>query len=315
MTATDIRLPAAPGSTQNWDAQAWGTLARFDLADHNDQSAIAQQPLLDCGVERWLAAGPVSSHTDGRFTVRRSAHYQFASAAVAVTDDTMRRTSESLYQELLALTADSSYPQLVRFWNYVPAINRGAEDEEVYRQFCWGRAEAFASLSEQALPAATAIGSADGVLRVSLLSAAPEVTVQHLENPRQVSAYHYPRQYGPRSPSFARATQISMGSDALLLLSGTSSIVAHETRHAHNLCQQTAETRRNINELVGTSDCAERLQPLLLRFYLRDPAALADAKAAYQAHFGDWPSAAYLQGDICRAALLMEIDGVFATAT
>lgn len=310
MTATDIRLPGhSPEPPEE--------LMQFNLgptpADPDPAAAIAQAPLRGCGVERWLAAGPISTSQQGRFKVARAAHYQFASVALAVTDADVRAVTESLYRELMALVGDSDYPQLVRFWNYVPGINRGAEDTEVYRQFCWGRADAFADLPETELPAATAIGSADGVLRISLLSATPMLTVEHMENPRQVSAYHYPRQYGPKSPSFARATQISVGVDTLLLLSGTSSIVAHETRHAHNLCLQTAETRRNISELVQTSARAEDLQPLVLRFYLRDPNALSEAQSAYQGNFPDWPAAAYLQGDICREALQMEIDGVFST--
>lgn len=312
MTRTDIRLPGAADGTSVTE------LARFELTVANTNQGpdagapIAQQPLHGCGTEHWLAAGPLQARSEGRFSVRSATHYQFISASVAVTDANMRSTSESLYRELLALVEHSPYPQLVRFWNYVPHINRGADDAEVYRQFCWGRADAF-TIDKQALPAATAIGSQDGILRVSLLSAAPEVQVTHLENPRQVSAYDYPRQYGPRSPSFARATQISMDGEALLLLSGTSSIVAHETRHPHNLCQQTAETSLNISELLNTSDRAEELKPIHFRFYLRDPQALEAARSAYGRHFSNWPPAAYLQGDICRSALVMEIDGVFST--
>ncbi|MFK7914322.1 MAG: hypothetical protein AB8B93_10445 [Pseudomonadales bacterium] len=306
MTATDIRLPGPCNEPPE-------ELMQFDLGRADAGAAIALPPLMGCGVERWLAAGPVSTSQQGRFTVARAAHYQFASVALPVTDAEMRSVSESVYRELMALVQDSAYPQLVRFWNYVPEINRGAEDTEVYRQFCWGRADAFADLPDTELPAATAIGSADGILRVSLLSAASAITVEHMENPRQVSAYHYPRQYGPKSPSFARATQISLGDETLLLLSGTSSIVAHETRHAHNLCKQTAETQRNISELLQTSAKAAALRPVLLRYYLRDPDALAEAQTAYQGSFSGWPAAAYLQGDICRQALQMEIDGVFST--
>ena len=306
MTAIDIRLPgAAPGDYQE--------LARFHLNNEVNQTAIALQPLKGCGIERWLAPGSVSVSERGRFSVATSAHYQYATTAVPVTDGEIRTVSEVLYRELLSLVMDSDHPQMVRIWNYVPGINRGADDSEVYRQFCWGRADALIDLDEQALPAATAIGSADGVLRVSLLSASSAVAVRHLENPRQVSAYHYPRQYGPRSPSFARATEINLNGDALLLLSGTSSIVAHETRHAYNLCRLTAETRWNIDELLKTAQHAADLEPLWLRFYLRDPAALQEAQAAYAASFEHWPAAAFLQGDICREALQMEIDGVFST--
>lgn len=307
MTRIEIRLPGA-GPAQ--------VLAHFAGQAEPMQEAvnpIAQQALGPAVSEAWLAAGPIEQLQHGRFHVSRSPHYQFAQVAIPTASVDMRRTTESAYRELLALIAGSQWPQLVRFWNYVPQINAGVDDAEVYRQFCWGRAEAL-EIDELALPAATAIGSADGVMRISALSARPELQVRHLENPRQVSAYHYPRQYGPRSPSFARATEISVGEQALLLLSGTSSIVHHETCHPDNLCAQTAETRRNIQELLATASHAETLKPLHFRFYLRHATDLQAARSSYSSSFPDFPEPAYVQGDICRAALMMEIDGVFSTA-
>lgn len=271
---------------------------------------IAQRPLTAPAPEHWLVPGPVNHATVGRFQVARSPDYLFACAEVSLRSQDMRAQTQQLYRELMALVRDSEHKQLLRFWNFVPSINNGTDDNEVYRQFCWGRAEAL-PLEDHALPAATAIGSADDTLRISVLSASPRIEVEHLENPRQVSAYRYPRQYGPRSPSFARATRISFQGETMLLLSGTASIVSHETRHPEDLPEQTAETHRNIQSLLQVAANGDLCEPEVMRLYLRRPEQLPIALQAYQKSFAAFPEPAVVQGDICRSALLMEVDGAF----
>lgn len=271
---------------------------------------IAQEPLTAPVAEHWLVPGPVHHTSIGRFRVARSPDYLFACAEVPVQSQDMRAQTLQVYRELMALIHGSKHQQLLRFWNFVPNINQGADDNEVYRQFCWGRAEAM-PLADGALPAATAIGSADDTLRISVLSASPRIEVEHLENPRQVSAYRYPRQYGPRSPSFARATRVSFQGDAMLLLSGTASIVSHETKHPEDLSEQTAETHRNIQSLMQVAANGGLCEPEVIRLYLRRPEQLSLALQAYQRAFDMFPEPAVVQGDICRSALLMEIDGAF----
>src|SRR3546814_7354125 len=65
-----------------------------------------------------------------------------------------------------------------------------------------------------------------------------------VENPRQVSAYRYPRQYGPQQPSFARAMLPPPGSAMPLLLSGTASVVGHATAHVGELLAQDRKSTR-----------------------------------------------------------------------
>ena len=86
------------------------------------------------------------------------------------------------------------------------------------------------------------------VLQVYWLAA--RVAGTPLENPRQVAAYRYPRQYGPQSPTFARAMLPPAGSDMPLLLSGTASVVGHETRHPGDVLAQLDETFANLDSLL-----------------------------------------------------------------
>ncbi len=242
--------------------------------------------------------------------------YALLQVAVAIEDvSQIKALANNLYLKLLGLASKLDKPRLVRVWNYIPQINAGKDDNECYRQFCWGRAEA---LGTTVLSAATGIGSQDGVLRICMLSTTTDspsqgLQIRHLENPRQISAYSYPREYGPRSPSFARATLIEPPATAdrpgLLLLSGTASIVAHESRHKGNLQGQSRETARNIQTLLATLE--RPAQPIALRYYLRDPDRLAAAMDCWHEHFNDWPLPAFYRADICRAELDLEIEGVF----
>lgn len=285
------------------------------------------------GPERWFDSGPVvhvsSSDCGTRFSARKGPTLTYLWVCVEVSDlSAMRGLAYELYDELLATMERLGVPRFVRIWNYIPSINEGLGDNECYRQFCWGRADA---LGDSVLPAATAIGSHDGWLRIGALCTGPieepgTIGIEHLENPRQVSAYQYPRDYGPRSPSFARATLVTppkgtsisqdisteRHSDALLLVSGTSSIVRHETMHRGDLAAQTKETLLNFEALFDCLDTGSKPCPLALRFYLREPLQLELARASWASNAAQWPEPAWYQGDLCRSDLSMEIEGVFS---
>jgi chorismate lyase / 3-hydroxybenzoate synthase len=154
-------------------------------------------------------------------------------------------------------------------------------------------------------------------LRIMLLcGATPGINI---ENPRQVSAYHYPRIYGPRSPSFARATAlVPDDGPALLMISGTASVVGHESVHGGDLDGQIEEIRLNLDALLETS--AARLGRPALAHFGPDSLMRVYVRAA-----GDWPRIAQrfaeiwpgvplvgLRGDICRADLLLEVEAVTA---
>jgi chorismate lyase / 3-hydroxybenzoate synthase len=101
------------------------------------------------------------------------------------------------------------------------------------------------------------------------------------------------------SPGFARATRAA---DGTLLISGTASIVGHESRHAGDVREQLEEIVRNLAAL-------EARAPRLLKVYLRD-SALVDAieERLREVYPGSAPL--FLAGDICRKELAVEIEAV-----
>ena len=90
-------------------------------------------------------------------------------------------------------------------------INAGPGDRERYRQFSVGRAESFeaSGLADVQSPPGTAIGGPQGSPFTVVLLASRH-PCQLVENPRQMSAFEYPADYGPRSPKFSRGGVLSL---------------------------------------------------------------------------------------------------------
>ncbi|GAB5450912.1 MAG: pteridine-dependent deoxygenase [Halioglobus sp.] len=228
--------------------------------------------------------------------------------ALSLRDEVMRS-----YRQLLALIQQRGFPRIVRAWNYIADINAGAGDMERYRQFCAGRQTAFSDwhYSNETYPAASALGHRCDKTAVYLL--AGKHAARPIENPRQVSAYHYPREYGPASPSFARAALMDCGANQLLHISGTASVVGHESQHEGDLAAQLQTTFSNLDALfersseyttLGTRPAAD-----LLKVYVRREEDYETVRQAVCARFPHAQSI-FLRADICRRELLVEIDGV-----
>ncbi|KAF1712209.1 pteridine-dependent deoxygenase [Pseudoxanthomonas kalamensis DSM 18571] len=274
------------------------------------------QPLGATALEVWRGSAAVGHGSDDGIAWASDGELLFGRLQLAEAGDGILAAAERAYARLAGFWRASAFPHVLRIWNYFDAITDGEGDDERYRQFCIGRVRGLGEIDPGSLPAATAIGYRDGsrVLHVYWLAA--RRPGQPLENPRQVSAWRYPRQYGPQSPSFARAMLPPAGTDWPLFLSGTASIVGHASHHAGSLAAQLDETLANLGSLVDAARVARpALPPQLdassrLKIYLRD-AADADALQALLAKRlpADLPRL-ILQADVCRRELQVEIEGM-----
>lgn len=269
--------------------------------------------------EAWTGSRPVrETGSDGGLHWAHDGEYLFAHLTVSA--DEVVTASEDVYWRLERLVVHHGFPYWLRTWNFLSDINAGEGDAERYRQFCVGRGHALAARAdfERHLPAATAIGSDGGGLTVAVLAGrSPGLA---LENPRQVSAFRYPRQYGPRSPSFTRALLLrgAAGEGARLLVSGTASIVGHATRHVGAVLEQLDEAAANVEALLrhaAVSHFPEVGEPLWMpesfKLYLRDAAEAAAVRARFEQRLAQGVPWVLLRGDICRADLLVELEGVY----
>lgn len=274
--------------------------------------------LAGIGVEVWESPVPVRHGRDGQIGYAENGRVLIGQ--LRLSDAEMAHADRSVFHAYALIDGflqRHGYPAWLRVWNFIAHINQGEGDDERYRQFSLGRYKALALKPgfEAALPAATAIGTQGAGALVYFL-AAREPGLQ-IENPRQVSAFHYPRQYGPKSPSFSRAMYLPWPDLPELLVSGTASVVGHETLHGGAPLRQLDETLANVRALLaraserGSLDAAGRWQPEVLKLYLRDRAQLP----AVQAHLAqalppDAPLMVLL-GDVCRTDLDLEIEGQY----
>ena len=263
-------------------------------------------------IELWHAVGKPHFALEGPVRYAHDAHH--LAGAIEVDERAcggIAAAAKAAYQALERFMETSPHPHLLRVWNYFDDINGGSGDDERYKQFCAGRAAGLSAGSRTSFPAATAIGRRDGEPTLQVYWLAGRDPGVALENPRQVSAYRYPRQYGPAAPRFSRAMLVS---ERLVMISGTASIVGHVSHHPGNLEAQFDETLRNLSSIVQrAATLAPALSPRLgaeslLKIYLR---RASDADAIEALIRDRVPAATrylILEADICRSDLLIELD-------
>ena len=248
----------------------------------------------------------------GALALFRSDEWLLGAASVPLADG-LEKAAHRVYQDIFQATHGL---HLARVWNYVPAINDSIPGGlENYRLFCRGRSLAFEQQHgggfKALLPSASAVGC-PSALTVSF--AACTAVPRHVENPLQMPAYEYPAEYGPRAPSFARATLVPGRGGKTVFVSGTAAIRGHATVASGNLDGQMDCTLGNLREIstaCGLGPDLDRLGGSSRHFkiYLRRAADQPRVAARLNEKLltpKDWVS--YLQADICRAPLLVEIE-------
>jgi chorismate lyase/3-hydroxybenzoate synthase len=231
------------------------------------------------------------------------------------------RATEIAYREIFGVLKETEHRHLIRIWNYLPEINREADGDERYRHFNSARQLAFRDSGRatvSTVPAASALGSPAGS-PISIYFLAARQPPKMIENPRQTSAYHYPPKFGRHSPMFSRACVLSESAGTNLFVSGTASIVGHETIHQGDVAAQTRETMDNINALLEEANRVVgsprySLDGLKFKVYVRQPSDLSAIEAALKGSLQPSTSIVYLQADVCREDLLVEIEATGESA-
>jgi enamine deaminase RidA (YjgF/YER057c/UK114 family) len=228
--------------------------------------------------------------------------------------------------------------RLWRIWNYLSDINGIDGELERYRQFNMGRADAFgahwtsagqdpgapASFNSE-IPAACGIGTIDAPRcdqsRLTIAFLASAMNFAQIENPRQLSAFRYPAEYGPASPTFSRAVlgpaDVGFGQrGAHLFISGTASIVGHRTLHCADVAEQCRESLRNIDAIVQEANkklaawkqSTMTMADLDYLVYIRHPRDIAAVHGVLSEWLGHLAGVHYVHAEICRSDLLVEIE-------
>lgn len=278
--------------------------------------------------EVWTSSLPVTYGRIGRFNFAVDGENLFGSTSAPDSIDRLERQTEEIYDALFECTRILHYRHPIRIWNFVPNIN--ADDPkglERYKGFSVGRSVSFQKNSrrkddEPWFPAGTGIGSFGGDIAVYFLSTAHKNHV-HLENPRQVPAYKYPAQYGPKSPSFARATHYDRGEGRFdIYVSGTASVLGSESAHKGDIQKQLDTTFENLEILLGGENLAghglkaktSAADMDWIKVYIRHKEHFEIIQAYCERYFSTKKHIAYLHADLCRHELDVEIEGIVSSS-
>ncbi|HYJ18281.1 MAG TPA: hypothetical protein VEW72_03825 [Burkholderiales bacterium] len=268
--------------------------------------------------EVWMSPLPV--RYDRRGSISSARNDQVLFGCLEIPGSETMDYDVLVYEEYCAIfdyLDDLGYPNLLRVWHYLPDIHGEERSMERYKRFSLGRHEAFVAkgraISRDA-PAASAVGSRAGNTVITFLAGLHPGTP--IENPRQVSAYSYPVQYGPRGPTFARALFTTWNGLPQLYVSGTASILGHLSQHEGDADAQADETIRNLRSVIGAASGlidAQNAAEMQFKVYLREAAYQQLVEAKLRAAFGDASVIICLQADICRRELLLEVELVVAS--
>jgi len=325
-----------PDEFENGGSSVWRDVLGMALFSGEDTSfdavdvpvaRVAARPLGGAPAlcEVWRAEGPLTTGRAGPVQYRASRDLAFGCVSLAEAEATANVADGTALSEVVARAYGHvsqclnalGFTRPIRIWNYLPEITREVGGSERYRLFNEARRRAFQSADYSVrdnVPAACTLGTpAGGSLVVYFLAGAQRS--QAIENPRQVAAYDYPAEYGAFSPTFSRATLVEAASGPMLFVSGTASIVGHRTVHLGDVTSQTRETVTNIRALVAEANRAAGIdlfspERLTYKVYVRRPGDLAAVTAAFAAAVHPVASVIYLQADICREDLLVEIEAV-----
>ncbi len=229
----------------------------------------------------------------------------------------IEQAAEKAYTMIFQLMTEWDYPFLIRTWNFFNAITDDVYSGfNNYQLFCSGRSRAYNqhTLVSQPYPAATVIGTSNDELCIYFIAA--KTAGIGIENTKQVSAFQYPSSYSEDPPLFSRALLHRNSQQQLLFISGTASITGHNTQFEGDVSRQTEVCLDNIQQLISTAYTEHQFANISLtdlsqvKVFIKHSQHLDSVQTVIQHSIGISAPVIYLQGDMCRSDLLVEIEAI-----
>lgn len=238
------------------------------------------------------------------------------------------------FEEMRSLLVSEGlgFDHIVRQWNYVPQIldfeNDNEEKHQHYQVFNEVRNYYYNKYrTTKGFPAATGIGVANGSVSIDFcaVSSEKEIKAFSIQNPAQVNPYIYGQDVLEGSlvsgtvikqaPQFERGKLLFAGNDSSLFISGTASIIGQNTIGIGDVAAQTEITIDHIEKISSIENLKfyapglihAPLEIVFLRVYIKHQSDFACVKDICNRRFGDI-AITYVQSDICRNNLLVEIE-------
>jgi hypothetical protein len=246
--------------------------------------------------------------------------------------DTTLQASEKAFKAAIAILTQEglSIHHIIRQWNYIESIawveelDDADQNYQIFndvRAFYYDQGE-----FRYGYPAATGIGMDTGgvIIDFIALSESDQVTIKPIVNPGQIDAHRYSNDVlegisaNKCTPKFERAKLVTIGSRNYIYVSGTASILGEKTMHVGDVEKQTLTTIDNINRLfsrenqekLGLDFDVTKIRFSHLRVYVKHQEDIPKVERICESNL-NCNSTLFLESDVCREDLLVEIEGVF----
>jgi len=242
-----------------------------------------------------------------------------------------KKAFEAMHQILRS--ENMTFNNVVRQWNYIGKILYPGEQnflfDQHYSVFNNIRFEYYGRYRDvRDFPAATGIGMKYNGVVIDFCAVIQDddTHVISIKNPRQINPCNYNEKvlitsaiHGQKQklhPLFDRAKLLTDLEDSRLFVSGTASIIGQETLGIGDVEKQTMVTIENIESLTSSENLVNHYPQVNLRIpdkykfirvYVKLASDIPIVKAICTSHYGNIP-AIYVESDICRTDLLVEIE-------
>ena len=273
------------------------------------------------------------SHAGINYTVVEHKDYKALHCAglMGTVEDSITQASERAFQAGIEILAQEelSIHHIIRQWNYIEniAVVEDPDAPQNYQDFNDVRAHYYDQEDfTHGYPAATGIGQNTGGIIIGFiaLSESDNITVSPIVNPGQIDAHKYSKgvlegnSMEKCTPKFERAKLVTIGSRNYMYVSGTASILGELTMHVGDVEKQTLTTIDNIKrlfskenqEILGLKFNVSEIQFSHLRVYVKKMEDIPAVEKICDAEL-NCKSSLFLESDVCREDLLVEIEGVF----
>ncbi|HEY9123297.1 MAG TPA: PTS cellobiose transporter subunit IIC, partial [Bacteroidales bacterium] len=219
------------------------------------------------------------------------------------------------------------FGDVIRQWNYIEKIVDYTGPNQHYQIFNDIRTEFYSKCEfKHGYPAATGIGMACGGVVVDLFAFKSNHTCQVIpvKSPVQYDAHKYTEKVLvagsinklPSSPKFERAKVLQNHSGAIIFISGTAAIKGQDSDNILQVGKQSVNTVENIKKLTGIENLQQcKVMPgeinlSYLRVYVKKREMTTEVVRAVEDVIANNVKTLYLEADICRPELLVEIEGL-----
>jgi len=249
----------------------------------------------------------------------------FISGILGDISQSISMQSNAVFQTMEAILCIEDMPisSIVRQWNYIPDITKLENSFQHYQEFNDARAMFYNKINwDKGYPAATGIGTKNAPLLVDVIAMQGHKNEIALVNTKQIDAHIYSDDVllgakdqsleNRATPKFERAKLIIESSGASVFVSGTAAIIGEESLALDNAGKQTDVTIDHIQNLVekGQFNSTEiSLKPSyeLVRAYIKNRDDFDAIRQVCERRLPGVPIV-YVEGDVCREELLVEIE-------